>query len=164
MNLTDITFTDKEALNVNSSVADINKVKAEDMNEIKNAINNNNDAIEGTILPVVLNSGNITSSGGTLTQTIANFKRIKIFATSNEGMQVSAEIYNNNSNGIVTSFQTHNIAANVDYMRICRFTISSGTTVTLDRLYQVNIKTNGYPVMTETTGAFTVNRIEGYYY
>lgn len=35
-----ITYADKVALNENSQVADINKVTADDMNQIKNAINN----------------------------------------------------------------------------------------------------------------------------
>lgn len=34
-----ITYTDKVALNENSSIADINKVKASDMNEIKTVVN-----------------------------------------------------------------------------------------------------------------------------
>lgn len=35
-----ITYEDKVALNENSQIADINKVTADDMNQIKNAINN----------------------------------------------------------------------------------------------------------------------------
>ena len=35
-----ITYTDKVALYENTDIADINKVKADDMNEIKNVINN----------------------------------------------------------------------------------------------------------------------------
>lgn len=36
-----ISYQDKVAINVNPGVADINKVKAEDMNEIKNVVNGN---------------------------------------------------------------------------------------------------------------------------
>ena len=36
-----ITYTDKVALNENQSVADINKVTDDDMNEIKSVVNNN---------------------------------------------------------------------------------------------------------------------------
>src|SRR5574344_2269433 len=35
-----INYADKVALNQNSNIADINKVKADDMNELKNAFNN----------------------------------------------------------------------------------------------------------------------------
>ena len=38
-----ITYTDKVALNENPSVADVNKVKASDLNEIKNVVNANDD-------------------------------------------------------------------------------------------------------------------------
>lgn len=42
-----ITFTNKVALNENAGVADINKVKADDMNEIKSVVNNNDTAFQG---------------------------------------------------------------------------------------------------------------------
>lgn len=38
-----ITYEDKVALNVNPDIADINKVNASDLNEIKNAVNTNDD-------------------------------------------------------------------------------------------------------------------------
>ena len=38
-----ITYTDKVTLNENPNVADVNKVKASDMNEIKNVVNANDD-------------------------------------------------------------------------------------------------------------------------
>ena len=40
-----ITYTDKVALNVNSDIADINKVNASDLNEIKNVVNENDDMV-----------------------------------------------------------------------------------------------------------------------
>ena len=40
-----ITYADKTALNVNSSIADINKVNASDMNEIKSVVNTNDSNI-----------------------------------------------------------------------------------------------------------------------
>ena len=40
-----ITYTDKVALNENPSVADVNKVKASDMNEIKNVVNANDNNV-----------------------------------------------------------------------------------------------------------------------
>lgn len=41
MAISTITYANKVALNENESVADINKVKADDMNEIKSVVNNN---------------------------------------------------------------------------------------------------------------------------
>ena len=42
-----ITYTNKTALYENSDIADINKVKADDMNEIKACVNNNDDMLTG---------------------------------------------------------------------------------------------------------------------
>ena len=56
-----ITYGDKVAINENTSVADINKVNASDMNEIKNAVNDNNSkaiGLQGTILWVNPNPTN----------------------------------------------------------------------------------------------------------
>lgn len=43
MSINKITYTDKQQLNTNSSIQDINKVKATDMNEIKTVVNDNAD-------------------------------------------------------------------------------------------------------------------------
>lgn len=43
MSINKITYTDKQQLNANSSIQDINKVKATDMNEIKSVVNDNAD-------------------------------------------------------------------------------------------------------------------------
>ena len=40
-----ITYENKVALNINSDIADINKVNASDLNEIKNAVNTNDDNV-----------------------------------------------------------------------------------------------------------------------
>ena len=40
-----ITYTDKVTLNENPNVADVNKVKATDLNEIKNVVNANDDNV-----------------------------------------------------------------------------------------------------------------------
>lgn len=42
-----ITYTNKTALYENNDIADINKVKADDMNEIKACVNNNDDMLTG---------------------------------------------------------------------------------------------------------------------
>lgn len=45
MSFQKISYTNKQQLNANSSVADINKIKADDMNEIKSVVNNNADEL-----------------------------------------------------------------------------------------------------------------------
>lgn len=49
MALTQITYTNKETLNEQPSIADKNKVKADDMNEIKSVVNNAITTIDGII-------------------------------------------------------------------------------------------------------------------
>jgi hypothetical protein len=44
-----ITYDDKVALNVNSNIADINKVNASDMNEIKTVVNNNANTLDNLL-------------------------------------------------------------------------------------------------------------------
>lgn len=44
-----IMFEDKVALNENPSIADINKVNASDMNEIKTVVNNNADTLDNIV-------------------------------------------------------------------------------------------------------------------
>jgi len=48
-----ITYTDKEAINIDSSIPTKNKCQADDLNEIKTVVNNNADEFTNTI-------GNIT--------------------------------------------------------------------------------------------------------
>ena len=43
-----ITYTDKVTLNENPNVADVNKVRADDLNEIKNVVNANDDKFNYT--------------------------------------------------------------------------------------------------------------------
>ena len=55
-----ITYADKVTLNENPNVADVNKVKASDMNEIKNVVNANDDAINeinNKLLNIVIYEG-----------------------------------------------------------------------------------------------------------
>ena len=57
-----ITYTDKVALNENPNVADINKVRANDLNEIKNVVNANDDDLN-EINDKLTNLQNIAESG-----------------------------------------------------------------------------------------------------
>lgn len=79
-----ITYQNKVASNTNSGVADINKVKAEDMNEIKSVVNTNYNDIIGEIFFAngdtytsadEIYVGNITGSTRTVQFTIPLPKR-----------------------------------------------------------------------------------------
>lgn len=54
-----ITYEDKVALEDDVSIADKNKVKAEDMNEIKSVVNSNKTAIDNSIQSINTNIGNL---------------------------------------------------------------------------------------------------------
>ena len=57
-----INYENKVTLNSNPSIADINKVKAADMNEIKNVVNANADIMQGLKGNVLWTNTNPTSS------------------------------------------------------------------------------------------------------
>lgn len=80
MSITKITYTDKQQLNANASIADVNKVKATDMNEIKTVANNNADNI-GDL--TTLNTTNKTSLVSAINETI-NLEEITSQITFNE--------------------------------------------------------------------------------
>ena len=71
-----ITYQDKSAVNVNNDVADVNKVNATDMNEIKSVVNTNATALDNlttqvnnkNILTIKLNSNYTIAQTNTLYQ------------------------------------------------------------------------------------------------
>lgn len=57
-----ITYENKVALNVNSDIADINKVNASDLNEIKEVVNNNDDNIGDLTQLNTTNKGSVVNA------------------------------------------------------------------------------------------------------
>lgn len=57
-----ITYENKVALNVNSDIADINKVNASDLNEIKNVVNENDDIVGDLSNLNTTNKSNLVSA------------------------------------------------------------------------------------------------------
>lgn len=76
MALQNISYTNKEAINVNPDVADINKVKADDMNEIKSVVNNNANALDD----YVKEEGTTTVSSVTFTYKKWNSGLVELYA------------------------------------------------------------------------------------
>ena len=89
-----ITYTDKVTLNENPNVADVNKVKADDLNEIKNVVNANDDDLNemNDKLKNIVESGDGyikysdgamicygSSSGTSTTSSVSFFNSSKIF-------------------------------------------------------------------------------------
>lgn len=86
-NMAKITYQDKVALNVNSDIADVNKVNASDLNEIKNAVNTNDDNMG---LLSNLNTTNKTSIVNSINEVITNTKvSIAKITTNGEGSYTS---------------------------------------------------------------------------
>ncbi len=110
--------------------------------------------------PVVLYSGGTTSSA-TLSKSIVNFKRIKVFGVSTDGEGAYAEIFNNNSATINGVLITARIGGTDNYMSTASFTISNQI-LTLSRQGQTRIRNNGNATITSNTNIMKITRIEGY--
>lgn len=67
-----ITYADKSAINVNPEIADTNKVNAADMNEIKNAVNDNDTKIGNITGTILWTNPNPTSNFGSQTITLSS--------------------------------------------------------------------------------------------
>lgn len=87
-----ITYTDKVASNSNPGVADINKVKAEDMNEIKTVVNGNYTELYNEIYyksgdtyseTILVSSGHVTGSTATVQFSLALPKRLTNITSAN---------------------------------------------------------------------------------
>lgn len=108
-----ITYENKVALNVNSDVADINKVTASDLNEIKNVVNTNNDNMGLLSNLNTTNKGSIVNS---INEVITNTKvSMAKITTNGEGSYTSQE----NVTGIwVNDFSIGDIVAEASNSRI----------------------------------------------
>ena len=89
-----ITYQNKVTLNENPNVADVNKVKADDLNEIKNVVNANYDEINDKLLNIVKTEATPNSSYISTVQLNYVVKCDKIVTVDFRGL-VSANIPNN---------------------------------------------------------------------
>ena len=90
-----ITYENKVALNVNSDIADINKVNASDLNEIKNVVNTNDDNTTNNSNAIGnLSSLNTTDKNNLVSaiNEVNNNMHAKIGLTSS--VSTTAEVYN----------------------------------------------------------------------
>lgn len=95
-----ITYTDKVALNENTAIQDINKVKAEDLNEIKTVVNTNDDeTTQNTqkITTIEQNIGDLTSLNTTnkenlvdaINEVNTNYKETELYNSDGVSSQVT---------------------------------------------------------------------------
>lgn len=104
--------------------------------------------LQSKISGTVLNNSTITPEAtGTLTQSIANFKRIKIYVTSSDNHSDCIEVYNNNLNHFITSISLGSVVetqggVSGKYDKSARIKVDNGTTLTIDRTFAVTYKAN----------------------
>lgn len=143
-----ITYANKATMNQNSSVPDVNKVKADDMNEIKSVVNTNWNIKQIATYGLSANASMTTNS----TVTIIPFNNLQS-ATSNSGftlgnftttvgsgvgvvvpagvskIKVSSNVKFDNSSNVTMDF--------VNYM--WKYNSSDGTALTLTRTYSPSV-------------------------
>lgn len=95
--MSQITYADKSAINENPGVADINKVKATDMNEIKTAVNDNDTRIENITGTILWTNSNPNSSFPTQNITLSSsdydcYEIIYMFSTTNTNCSSTGKI------------------------------------------------------------------------
>ena len=96
-----ISYTDKVALNENSSIADINKIKDDDMNEIKNVVNNNatetgNNSTDIDNLQIYstteTNTGKVWIDGKTIYRRVMTYNNVAVSNGTQFADRVSSQI------------------------------------------------------------------------
>lgn len=153
-----ITYDDKQYLNQQSDIADINKVKDTDMNMIKSVVNNNADEFIN-LTPVVLYSDSSGSTGNiTLSDDISNYSYYEIIY-SRQGSGYS-------SLRMPTSYITDVNFINSIYLgNILRFYSAhitiSGTTLTRNYDNYINF-TNTNALNFGTAPSLNIHKVIGY--
>ena len=80
-----ITYADKVALNENPNVADVNKIKADDLNEIKNVVNANDDNIMKIAGKILYKNPSGSNTTITLNDAISNYSYLEIYGFEIQG-------------------------------------------------------------------------------
>lgn len=107
MALSKITYTNKETLNEQPSIADKNKVKADDMNEIKSVVNAGIDAIEENqtdITNIGTYSTSETNTGKTWIDGKPIYRKVLTFTTGSSAGDMSVNIGESNIDKVVYSY------------------------------------------------------------
>jgi len=142
MAIQNITFGDKSDLTT-TSVADANKIKASDMNEIKSVVNNNATEM-GDLYPVTLYSNASGDNGNiTLSETAGNFTFLDIFYKSNDDVYQSVRVYEpNNKKVSLQMLRPTATSVSPFYMKSREISISN-TSITSGFYVEVYMNTNG---------------------
>lgn len=134
MAISTITYSNKVALNENSSVADINKVKADDMNEIKTVVNNNATETSNNTTDISKNTTDIANITGTILWTNPNptsdfaSQTITLSSDDYDMLEIIYITFNTNN-------QTSSVKILKGYNTRLITSLSSGTVYTRDYTY-----------------------------
>lgn len=137
-----ITYDDKQDLGTQPSIPDVNKVTADNMNEIKQVVNELN--------PVVLyNNSSGSNSTITLSDDVNNYSYIEIFYKSNDDYVGSKKLIGANCNTDLVSYQPNRSSDSDIYMKFRVITINNNTISTKQDsngyfIKEVLLNANGY--------------------
>lgn len=137
-----ITYEDKQAIGTQPSIPEVNKVTADNMNEIKQVVNEFN--------PVVLyNNSTGSNSTITLSDNVNNYSYIEIFYKSNDDYVGSKKIIAENSYADLIAYQPQTINENAFYIKTRIVSINNNTISTRQGsngyyAKEVILSTNGY--------------------
>lgn len=129
--------------------------------ETNNQINNLRVEVAGT----VLNTRTITKdTPQALTESIENFKRIKIYVTSSDNHKACIEVFNNNAANIITSATLGSVVSTSSttgkYDKCARIKITADS-AEIDRTYAVTNRGN-QTTIGDDPDAIVIDRIVGF--
>lgn len=158
-----INYATKVTLNENTSVADVNKVKADDMNEIKSVVNNNANEFSNT-LPVILyeNETSPVATGTiTLEDDISNYSKVDITFINDDNEVSGVTIYNPAGKKICLS-SIHGGGTQYYYVSYAGYITLNGTTGTYSEGRTFTVSSNKTIFSVDATTQVKVTSIIGY--
>lgn len=156
-----ITYADKVTLNENPNVADVNKVKASDMNEIKQVVNANDNEIANLKGKILYENPSGSSSSFSLSEDWKNFKEIEVYFLSAGWLCNSSKMDCNSQTSLVL---TTPYGAGTTSIAILSVVIQfSGTTASFIRPRTTTFDSGSANVPTITASAdIKVTKVIGY--
>lgn len=161
-NMSKITFDDKVTLNENTSISAVNKCQASDMNEIKTVVNANYDETTNFMTnytPTVLFEG-INIGTVSLSDSITNYTRLKIFYRDTDANYSFVEVYNP-TEGMKILLNTVQPEETTTYIR-STIRLLGETSMANNSHNQVKLTSSSTSII--NTNSIYVTRVEGYKY
>lgn len=144
-----------------------NETNWELVNILTNKFINDNlisENIKKYFIPNILYDGTATSEA-TLSDTIANYKRLKIFVISSDNHRNTIEVYNNNATSIYATILLGSVTGTnppTFYGKNGRIYIN-GNSLTIDRQSEIDVKNGTSSSVSNFTNAIRIVRVDGFY-